>query len=101
MFVFSFVIFISRSVMFAPIGEANIPKDFSGSAMAVASFLAYSPIFWAYGLNGYLLDINKDNPAQGYYYIFLIALISSAVGAICAIILYKLTKLKKSKENNN
>ena len=52
-------------------------------------------------VNGYLLDINKDNPAQGYYYIFLIALISSAVGAICAIILYKLTKLKKSKENNN
>lgn len=101
MFIFSFVIFISRSVMFAPIGEANIPKDFSGSAMAVASFLAYSPIFWAYGLNGYLLDINKDNPAQGYYYIFLIALISSAVGAICAIILYKLTKLKKNKENNN
>ena len=69
--------------------------------MAGAIFLAYSPIFLAYGLNGYLLDINKDNPAQGYYYIFLIALISSAVGAICAIILYKLTKLKKSKENNN
>ena len=45
--------------------------------MAVASFLAYSPILRAYGLNGYLLDINKDNPAQGYYYIFLIALISS------------------------
>lgn len=101
MFVFSFVIFISRSVMFAPIGEANIPKEFSGSAMAVASFLAYSPIFWAYGVNGLLLDINKDNPAQGYYYIFLIALISSAVGAICSIILYRLTKAKKSKENNN
>lgn len=100
MFIFSFVIFLSRSVMFAPIGEANIPKDFSGSAMAVASFLAYSPVFWAYILNGYLIDINKDNPAQGYYYIFLIGLVSSLIGAICAVILFRLNKSKKSKENN-
>lgn len=101
MFIYSFVIFISRAVYFAPIGEANIPKDFSGSAMAVASFLTYSPVFWAYGVNGFLIDMNKDNPAQGYYYIFLIGFISSLIGAVSAIILYKLIKLRKNKSNKD
>ena len=101
MFIYSFVIFISRSVYFAPIGEANIPKEFSGSAMAVASFLTYSPVFWAYGVNGALIDMNKDNPSQGYYYIFLIGLIFTIVGALSAIILSRLIKIRKAKAQVN
>ncbi|ADK30379.1 MFS transporter [Brachyspira pilosicoli] len=101
MFIYSFVIFISRSVYFAPIGEANIPKEFSGSAMAVASFLTYSPVFWAYGVNGALIDMNKDNPSQGYYYIFLIGLIFTIIGALSAIILSRLIKIRKAKAQVN
>ena len=41
--------------------------------------------------------MNKDNPSQGYYYIFLIGLIFTVIGALSAIILSKLIKSRKEK----
>jgi len=96
MFLYSLVIFISRSVFFAPIGEANIPKAFSGAAMSIGSFFTYSPIFWAYGVNGYIIDKYKNTPQVAYELIFSIGIVFAVVGFIASTILTKSIQKKKS-----
>ncbi len=96
MLVYSFVIFISRAVFFAPIGEANIPKEFSGAAMSIGSFFTYSPVFWAYGFNGYILDKNIDDPVAGYKIIFSIGIVFAIIGCLSAIILTRLVNRRKA-----
>ncbi len=83
--VFSFSIFLSRGVLLAPIAEAGIPRNCSGSAMSVGSFLAYAPIFWAYALNGWFID--SYDAVAAYEKIFFIGVVVSLFGAICAWIL--------------
>ncbi|MGL5956185.1 MAG: MFS transporter [Brevinema sp.] len=96
MFTYSLFIFIARSVFFAPIGEANIPKEFSGSAMSIGSIFTYSPAFWAYGVNGYILDQNINTPEIGYQYIFSIGASFALIGCISAVILTRIIRKKQT-----
>ncbi|WP_416353567.1 MFS transporter [Agrilactobacillus fermenti] len=84
--VFSFAIFLAKSIMLAPITEANVPKNYVGSSMSVGSFVAYAPIFWTYGLNGHIIDAHK-NPIAAYQTIFLIGTIVVAVGVATSLLL--------------
>lgn len=82
--VVSIAVFLGRSVILAPIAELNLPEGISGSAMSVGSFLAYASIFWAYTLNGALLDQHIDDPATGYDLVFLITAGVALVGGLAA-----------------
>lgn len=73
-----------RGIYYAPIGEAKIPNEYSATAMSIASFIGYSPSFWAFTLFGYLLD--KYPGAQAYNYIFIILLLLSVLGILINII---------------
>lgn len=87
---FSFSIFLAKGIILAPVAEADVPKDYSGSAMSVGSFAAYASIFWAYALNGWIID---TYPAvQAYQMIFGIGLAVSVLGMFCSILLISLKK---------
>lgn len=87
---FSFSIFLAKGIILAPVAEAGVPKEFSGAAMSVGSFAAYASVFWAYALNGWIID---TYPAvQAYQMIFGIGLTVSAFGMVCA---FGLLALKK------
>lgn len=73
-----------RGIYYAPIGEAMIPNEYSATAMSIASFIGYSPNFWAYALFGYLLD--KFSGQEAYKYIFSILLGLSVIGILINII---------------
>ena len=76
--------FLAKSVILAPVAELNLPEGISGSAMSVGSFLAYASIFWAYTLNGSILDAHAADPAAGYRIIFMITAGVALVGALSA-----------------
>ncbi len=97
LFLFSLAIFLVRAVFFAPVGEANIPREINGSAMSIVSFLAYSPVLWAYTLNGYIIDNNEASKA--YSMIFTIGVSFAVVGLIASFILLRYIKRNKTKEN--
>ncbi|MCH4172320.1 MAG: MFS transporter [Lactobacillus sp.] len=90
--VFSFAIFLAKSIMLTPITEAGVPKDYVGSSMSVGSFAAYAPVFWAYSLNGHIIDVNK--PVAAYQRIFLISVIVAAVGVVAAFVLMLVSRQK-------
>lgn len=96
---FSFSIFLAKGIILAPITEANVPKDYSGSSMSVGSFAAYAPVFWAYGLNGKIID--SYEPIVAYQKIFTIGAVVALVGMTCAFILLMMNKKNKKKTNES
>ncbi|WP_019612765.1 MFS transporter [Psychromonas ossibalaenae] len=87
---FSFSIFLAKGIILAPIAEAGVPRKFSGAAMSVGSFAAYASVFWAYALNGWIID--SYSAVKAYQLIFGIGLAVSAFGMICALMLLWLKK---------
>ncbi|MCD2255608.1 MFS transporter [Agrilactobacillus fermenti] len=83
---FSFAIFLAKSIILAPIAESGIPEKYSGSSMSVGSFAAYAPVFWAYSTNGHIIDTHKDAIAA-YQQIFLISVVVAGIGVITAFFL--------------
>ncbi|MGL4392692.1 MAG: MFS transporter [Fusobacteriaceae bacterium] len=84
LFFFSFAIFLARSVILTPLAEINLPKNCRASAMNIGSFLAYASVFWAYSLNGKIIDANLENPMLAYQKIFTISIIVATIGSLCA-----------------
>lgn len=96
--VLSLTIFLSKSVLLAPISELKLPEDFSGSAMSVGSFLAYAPVFWVYQLNGHFLDAFKGHEVVAYQMIFKIGIVVALCGAVSALILTYLMKRSRPQD---
>ena len=94
---FSFSVFLAKGIILAPIAEVKIPEEYSGAAMSVGSFAAYASIFWAYGLNGYIIDTHEAVTA--YQMIFGIGIAVATLGAFCAVML--LRSIAKSNEELN
>ena len=79
---FAFAIFFMRALYFAPYGEMGLPQRFSGSAIALASFIVYLPSSFAYLLWALILD---GSPGGGGYALMFFALsIVSIVGLLFA-----------------
>lgn len=90
--VLQIVVYMLRGVYYAPIGESGIPKNISGSAMAVAILLIQSPMLWGFAIYGMIID---TFPAQkAYSYIFIIMITLYGVGLVAASILCAIVKKK-------
>ncbi|MDR1852017.1 MAG: MFS transporter [Propionibacteriaceae bacterium] len=94
--VMAFATFLGKGVILAPVAELRLPEGINGSAMSVGSFLTYASVFWAYPMNGAILDANT--PEVGYRIIFTITLVISAVGLICGIVLLMMNKHAEQQE---
>lgn len=78
------VVFMLRGVYYAPIGESGIPREVSGSAMAIAILLIQSPMCWANAVYGKLVESAN---VQGYKTMFTIMACLYGVGLVAAILL--------------
>lgn len=86
------VVYMLRGVYYAPIGESGIPKNISGSAMAVAILLIQSPMLWGFATYGSIID---RYPAQkAYSYVFIIMTVLYVVGLIASTVLCTIVKRK-------
>jgi len=77
LFCFSFSAFLAKGIILAPIAEADVPEKYSGAAMSIGSFAAYASIFWAYALNGWIID--NYEPVEAYEKIFSIGMSNARV----------------------
>ena len=84
--VLQIVVFMLRGVYYAPIGESGIPREYSGSAMAIAILLIQSPMCWASAVYGGLID-KYNGGIQGYKTIFIIMASLYGVGFVASWIL--------------
>lgn len=70
----SITCFLIRGVYYSPIGEMGVPKEMGAAAMSVASFIGYSPSFWAYPIYGSVIDKFPSEKAYSIIFMILIGL---------------------------
>lgn len=89
---FGAIVFSMRSVFFAPVEEVNVPREISGAAMSIISFIGYAPSMFMYAVYGSIID--KFPGLQGYRMIFMIMIALSVVGIVVSTAILKVIKKK-------
>ena len=92
----SITCFLIRGVYYSPIGEMGVPKEMGAAAMSVASFIGYSPSFWAYPIYGSVID--RFPSAKAYSIIFIILIGLAILGFTLNFFLGK--KILEHRESN-
>lgn len=89
-------VFSMRAIFFAPMDEVKVPRDITGSAMSIGSFIGYLPGAFMYAVYGAILD-NVEGLA-GYRIVFIVMAVFAAVGFLLSA--YILRTIKKQKKDD-
>lgn len=87
-------VFSMRAVFFAPMDEVKVPRDITGSAMSIGSFLGYLPGAFMYAIYGAILD--NFEGMSGYRIVFIVMAVFAVVGFFLSA--YILRTIKKQKD---
>ena len=87
-------VFAGKAMFFSTIDEIKVPAATTGIAAGFMSLVGYLPETFMYTWVGKMLD---DNPGiQGYRNIFTLMIVLGVIGFICAALLLKINKDKKT-----
>ena len=96
--IISAFVFCMRAIFFAPMDEINVPKQLTGAAMSLGSFIGYLPGAFIAIIYGSILDANPG--IAGYMKIFTIMAVIAAVGFIISSVLIKEIKKRQAEIKN-
>lgn len=89
-------VYSMRAIFFAPMDEVHVPREITGSAMAMGSFIGYLPGSFMYAVYGGILD--KFEGLFGYRIVYLMMAAFAAGGFILST--YIISTIKKDKQKN-
>lgn len=97
--VISASVYCMRAIFFAPMDEVNVPREITGAAMAMASFIGYLPGAFMYAVYGFILDSYVG--IQGYRIVFTIMAVFAILGVLLStFIIHKAGLNIKQMQNN-
>ena len=73
-------VYSMRAVFFAPMDEVDVPREITGSAMSMASFIGYLPGAFMYAVYGSILDSHQG--IDGYQIVFTVMTVFAILGAL-------------------
>lgn len=84
-------VFSMRAIFFAPMSEVQVPREITGAAMSMGSFIGYLPGAFMYAVYGGILD--RFEGLAGYRIVFIIMAVFAVLGFLLSN--YILGKIKK------
>lgn len=87
-------LFSMRAIFFAPMDEVKVPRDITGSAMSIGSFVGYLPGAFMYAVYGGILD--KVPGVAGYRIVFIVMACFAVVGALLSAYILRVIKAQKA-----
>lgn len=90
-------VYSMRAIFFAPMDEVHVPREITGSAMSMGSFIGYLPGAFMYAVYGGILD--KFDGLTGYRIVYIIMAAFAAGGFLLST--YILGTIKKEKKAAN
>lgn len=84
-------VFSMRAIFFAPMSEVQVPREITGAAMSMGSFIGYLPGAFMYAVYGGILD--RFEGLAGYRIVFVIMAVFAVLGFLLSN--YILGKIKK------
>ncbi|MDY4971169.1 MAG: MFS transporter [Lachnospiraceae bacterium] len=88
-------VFSMRAVFFAPMDEVKVPREITGAAMSIGSFVGYLPGAFMYAVYGNILD--RFEGLAGYKIVFIVMAVFAVIGFCLSS--YILRTMKKEKAN--
>lgn len=88
-------VYSMRAIFFAPMDEVDVPREITGSAMSMGSFIGYLPGAFMYAVYGGILD--KFEGLAGYRIVYIIMAVFAVGGLLLST--YILRIIKKGKQN--
>ncbi len=79
-----------RAIFFAPMDEVQVPREITGSAMSMGSFIGYLPGAFMYAVYGGILD--KFEGLSGYRIVYIIMAVFAAGGFLLSTYILKTIK---------
>lgn len=73
-------VYSMRAVFFAPMDEVDVPREITGSAMSMASFIGYLPGAFMYAVYGSILDGHQG--IEGYRIVFTVMSVFAILGIL-------------------
>ena len=73
-------VYSMRAVFFAPMDEVDVPREITGSAMSMASFIGYLPGAFMYAVYGSILDSHQG--IAGYQIVFTVMTVFAILGVL-------------------
>ena len=89
-------VYSMRAIFFAPMDEVHVPREITGSAMAMGSFIGYLPGSFMYAVYSGILD--KFEGLFGYRIVYLMMAVFAAGGFVLST--YIISTIKKDKQKN-
>ena len=86
-------IFSMRAIFFAPMDEVQVPREITGSAMSIGSFIGYFPGAFMYAVYGNILD--KFEGLAGYRIVFVMMAVFAVAGFFLSSFILKSRKKQK------
>ncbi|MDD7390306.1 MAG: MFS transporter, partial [Lachnospiraceae bacterium] len=71
-------VFSMRAVFFAPMDEVKVPREITGAAMSIGSFVGYLPGAFMYAVYGNILD--RFEGLAGYKIVFIVMAVFAVIG---------------------
>lgn len=90
-------VYSMRAIFFAPMDEVHVPREITGSAMSIGSFIGYLPGAFMYAVYGGILD--KFDGLAGYRIVYIVMAVFAAGGFLLST--YILKTIKKAKKEND
>lgn len=87
-------VYSMRAIFFAPMDEVRVPREITGSAMSMGSFIGYLPGAFMYAVYGGILD--KFEGLTGYRIVYIIMAVFAAGGFLLSS--YILRTIKKDRK---
>ncbi|MGN0267770.1 MAG: nitrate/nitrite transporter [Lachnospiraceae bacterium] len=88
-------VFSMRAVFFAPMDEVKVPREITGAAMSIGSFVGYLPGAFMYAVYGNILD--RFEGLDGYRIVFCVMTVFAVIGFFLSS--YILRTMKKERAN--
>ena len=86
-------VYSMRAIFFAPLDEVHVPREITGSAMSMGSFIGYLPGACMYAVYGGILD--KFDGLTGYRIVYIIMAVFAAGGFLLSTYILKTIKQGK------
>lgn len=86
-------VFSMRAIFFAPMDEVKVPRDITGSAMSIGSFVGYLPGAFMYAVYGAILD--RFEGLSGYRIVFFVMALFAVIGFVLSSYILRVIRTRK------
>lgn len=88
------MVFSMRAIFFAPMDEVKVPRDITGAAMSLGSFIGYLPGAFMYAVYGGILD--SISGLAGYRVVFFVMAGFAVCGFLLSSYILKVVRTQKT-----